>query len=130
MIRLILVSILILFQVINVCTIENDQTSFAYYDDGLSNRDSSFNSVDTHSSSLSKQGSFVDPEILGFLVIGVGAVAVLALLGFVVTSWRSGNPFSINFGKNIPEKTLEMIHLVFPLIVLSYSEVFLHFHYP
>ena len=109
MMNVILFSIIALSQVINVYTIENDQTSFAYYDDGLSNRDSSYNSVGIRTSSLPQQRPLLDPEILGFLVIGVGAVAVFALLGFVVSSWRGGNPFSINIGKTIPEKTLEII---------------------
>jgi hypothetical protein len=107
--KLVLILIVSLSQVINVCTIENEQSSFAYYDDGLSNRDGSFNSVSAHSSSLPQQRPFIDPEVLGFLVIGVGAVAVVSLLGFVVSSWRGGNPFSVNFGKTIPEKTLEII---------------------
>ena len=110
MMKFVLICIIAISQIISVCTIEDEQASFPYYDDGLSNRDASVSSVGVYSSSLERQSAFLtDPAVLGLFVVVLGGVTVFALLGFIVSSLRGGNSFGIAIGKTIPEKAMELV---------------------
>ena len=90
----------------NVFADSNDQELLkqgTYTYDFATNKDS----VDVYSSEPLKERPKFDELTLVFLVVSIGLIGTFALLSFVVSNWRGGNPFGISIGKSTGQKVQE-----------------------
>ena len=60
--------------------------------------------VGVYSSEPIKERPKFDEVTLAFLVVSIGLIGTFALLSFIVSNWRGGNPFGINIGKSTRQK--------------------------
>ena len=91
-------------QIWNAFAISNEPERFEqghYSYDFATDKDSS---VGVYSSEPIKERPKFDEVTLAFLVVSIGLIGTFALLSFIVSNWRGGNPFGINIGKSTRQK--------------------------